>query len=187
MLLRAWLIAAAVLPALPATVNTHTPTLMNPMCGYEPAAALGDDGRVLTWGRSHKTASASECCERCMEQAAQKTANGHEDKACNIFVWCPHPTRCWANDIWNHTFGECWLKRQRDPLRTPKYNARGNYAAEHRRQHSTMPPAVHWVSGVIGRSLPGGWDGANEHAASCFGRTCATEFERMRQSAGLPP
>jgi len=157
---------------------------MSPQCGYEPAAALGDDGIVLTWGRTHKTATAAECCERCIAQALRKQEQPR--RACNAWVWCPHPTRCWAYDIWNHTFGECWLKHQRDPLVAPRYNARGNYSRPHRRTHRMMPLAVHWVSGVIGREVPGGWAGANEHVANCFGVECNAEFARLRIKAGLP-
>mmetsp|Transcript_10805 Transcript_10805/g.35825 ORF Transcript_10805/g.35825 Transcript_10805/m.35825 type:complete len:177 (-) Transcript_10805:118-648(-) len=157
-------------------------------CGYESAAALGDDGLVLSWGRTHKTQTAAECCDRCLAQAARKHVKEKPEQACNVWVWCPHPTRCWANDIWNHSFGECWLKRQRDPLRSPKYNARGRYPAGQRRVHTTMPPAVQWVSGVIGRGARGGkgWAAADDHVANCFGTECQNEFVRLRQKAQLP-
>jgi hypothetical protein len=83
---------------------------------------------------------------------------------------------------------QCWLKHQRDPLLTPKYNARGNYSAEQRQIHTTMPPAVQWVSGVIGRGSRGGkgWMAADEHVASCFGTECKNEFVRLRRKARLP-
>jgi hypothetical protein len=157
-------------------------------CGYEAAAALGDDGAVLSWGGTHKSQTAAECCNRCMLQAARKHAKGKPEQACNVWVWCPHPTRCWANDIWNHTFGECWLKRQRDPLLSAKYNARGSYPAALRKVHPTMPSAVQWVSGVIGRGARRGkgWAAADEHIASCFGAECQNEFVRLRQKAQLP-
>lgn len=59
-------------------------------------------------------------------------------------------------DIHNHTFGECWLRKQHDPFTTPRYNQRGFYSPAMRRVHATAPMRVQWVSGVIGREGDGG-------------------------------
>ena len=163
------------------------------ICGAQPRSALGDDGPVLTWAlgpRGFGTDSAERCCEACRSHAAGDTVEGVRNKdifgrggqkssgRCNVWVWCPHPTRCWANDIHNHTFGECWLKHQRDPLRAPKYNQRGTYSEKMRTHHRTAPEAVQWMSGVLGRSGPG-------TPGSCFGKDCIDEFRRALEAAGI--
>ena len=164
---------------------------LDPTCGAQPHSALGDDGPVLTWAlgpRGFKTASAELCCQACQRHAAGedvagvrnvKLRVGSTDGAarCNVWVWCPEPRRCWAADIHNHTFGECWLKHQRDPLRTPKYNQRGTYGAM-KKWHTSAPDQVQWISGVLGRSGPG-------TPGSCFGKECHDEFKAALAAAGV--
>lgn len=71
------------------------------MCGEEPHSDPG--GEAVAWGLTHKTATASECCERC-----QKHANDPKNlkKPCNSWVFCPLP-QCWSLDTGHkHVFGE---------------------------------------------------------------------------------
>ena len=154
-------------------------------CGYQHASALGDDGPVLTWGMSFKKSSWQECCAACAAQAARARAgekcgrNGRRPcVACNVWVYCDTWPACWSPDIHNHTRGECWLKRQRDPLLAPKYNARGDYPAAMRRQHRTAPRTVQWVSGVMGRAPGAG------PAGSCWDKECLAMFKSARRQVG---
>jgi len=66
---------------------------------------------------------------------------------CNAFVFCPTPM-CWANDIHNHSRGECWLKAQLDPAK-PRAPAFGAYPDGYRRKHRTAPEKVQWSSGAL--------------------------------------
>ncbi|KAG8459011.1 hypothetical protein KFE25_006556 [Diacronema lutheri] len=129
-------------------------------------AHAGFDGSAFTWGMSFKTATAQECCEACQAHASICSAPGShgarfwrarlsgalgrcgkQGVGCNVFVHCPTPL-CWANDIHNHTFGECWLKRQLDPAR-PRSPALGAYPPPYRRKHRTAPERVQWQSGAL--------------------------------------
>tara|TARA_B110000977_G_C11090656_1_gene496751 strand:- start:6706 stop:7695 length:990 start_codon:yes stop_codon:yes gene_type:complete len=114
---------------------------MDPTCGGEDALDL--DGPALSWGLDFKVKDAGECCAACK----QKTGNGDKEKKCNSWVFCPQAL-CWAPDIWNHTFGECWLKVQED-VKNPVVNFRGDYPREFRQQHSTAPERVAWQAGVL--------------------------------------
>jgi len=49
------------------------------------------------------------CCQACLEHTKKPGQAGD----CNSWVFCPEEV-CWSPDIWNHTFGECWLKVQQD-------------------------------------------------------------------------
>lgn len=138
-----------------------------PMCGYQPAADMGDDGPLL--GMDVKKSSAADCCAACMAQAEEaerqavdecKTSGRRQQckrkkkrVACNSWTFCAEPL-CWSPDIHNHSFGECRLRRQRDPFAAPKFNQRGFYSPAMRRAHPTAPPRVQWVSGVVGREGP---------------------------------
>ena len=60
---------------------------------------------------------------------------------------------CWSNDVWNHTYGECWLKHQKDASR-PYAGAFGPYPEQYRTKHKTTPPKVQWMSGVLSDKPP---------------------------------
>ena len=60
----------------------------------------------------------------------------------------PQGGLCWSNDVWNHSFGECWLKNQRNPAR-PEAGAYGAYPAGYRKKHHTAPERVQWMSGSL--------------------------------------
>jgi hypothetical protein len=122
------------------------------MCGEEPHSDPG--GEAVAWGITHKTASATECCERCSAHAA-KPANAK--KPCNSWSFCPLP-QCWSLDTGHrHTFGECWLKWQVDPAH-PLYGQRGKYTEPFRRanwkvhahNNLTVPSHVPWTGGIMG-------------------------------------
>ena len=92
-----------------------------------------------------------------IEERCASTMNSNEEgtKAaapCNVFVYCPTPLAkgglCWSNDVWNHSFGECWLKNQRNPAR-PEAGAYGAYPAGYRKKHHTAPDQVQWMSGSL--------------------------------------
>ena len=121
-------------------------------CGTELHADY-DGTRVWNWGldKSQHVADATACCAKCQ-------AHQH----CNSWVFCPEPI-CFAPDAHRHTYGECWMKHQRDPA-APSVNMRGAYTAKYRarRGHHHAPPLVHWVSGTIRRSRAatnGTWSG----------------------------
>lgn len=116
-------------------------------CAAEASADF--DGPALVWGMDHRVASAAACCEACRAHA-EKHAGEAEEKRCNSWVFCPE-AKCWAPDIWNHTKGECWLKRQED-ADAPKVNFRGSYPPEFRAHHRTAPTHVAWQAGVLGAS-----------------------------------
>ena len=79
------------------------------VCGEEPHSDTG--GYAVVFGINHRAASAQDCCDRCQVHAA-KPANAK--RPCNSWVFCPLPI-CWGLDTgWNHTYGECWLKYQKD-------------------------------------------------------------------------
>jgi hypothetical protein len=131
---------------------------------HEPHA--GFDGAAFTWGMKFKTRDAAECCEACAAHRRlcslpgsagtpfwrPSVSGGHakcsrKGVGCNVFVHCPSP-RCWANDIHNHTFGECWLKVQPDPTK-PRSPAYGAYPAQYTAKHRTAPEKVQWSSGAL--------------------------------------
>ena len=94
------------------------------MCGEEPHSDRG--GRTLTFGVSHRAKSAQDCCDKCAANAAKSGKTG-----CNSWTFCGYPV-CWGLDTgWNHTFGECWLRRLEDAAK-PTFGQRGVYAAEYR-------------------------------------------------------
>ena len=76
----------------------------------------------------------------------------HKAQPCNVFVFCPTPEAegalCWSNDVWNHSYGECWLKNQRDPSR-PWAGAYMGYPDGYRKKHKTTPELVQWMSGSL--------------------------------------
>ena len=113
-------------------------------CGTE-AHADYDGTASCSWGygpKGLKARTAGECCDHCRKNAK-----------CNTWVWCGEPF-CFAPDVWNHTFGECWLKANPDPT-MPKVNMRGRYTPFYRSRHKNKdvaynaPLFVQWTSGVI--------------------------------------
>ena len=118
-------------------------------CGTEAHADFDGVGS-FSWGygpKGLKAQTAGECCELCRRHAK-----------CNTWVWCGEPL-CFAPDVWNHSFGECWLKANRDPAK-PLVNMRGRYTPFYRSRHRNKdvawraPEWVQWTSGVI--KLPAG-------------------------------
>ena len=123
--------------------------------------------RLLRTAQSpHVCVSGQECCDACLEHARK-----NPNRACNSWVFCPLPVcwgldtgalaqsestrvgRVWVllgpcvtsstSGLagWNHTFGECWLKRQED-VNHPLYGQRGEYTADYRRKScATSSPA----------------------------------------------
>ena len=53
-----------------------------------------------------------------------------------------------AHSVWNHTYGECWLKNQPRPER-PEAGAYGDYPDGYRKKHRTAPKTVQWMSGSL--------------------------------------
>jgi len=99
-----------------------------------------------------RTFEGKETIERC---AATMNSNEHgtaKAQPCNIFTFCPTPVSkgglCWSNDVWNHTYGECWLKNQPNPGR-PEAGAYGAYPDGYRKKHRTAPEKVQWMSGSL--------------------------------------
>jgi hypothetical protein len=126
------------------------------VCGEEAHSDPGGNvpkGALFGMDPRAKAASASECCARCMEHAADPA---HSAQPCNSWTFCPLPI-CWGLDTgWNHTFGECWLKWQQDAAH-PLYGQRGEYSPEYRVKHRQVrggPPShVPWTGGVIGATI----------------------------------
>ena len=118
-------------------------------CFEEPHSDPG--GHAVVFGINHRAESAQACCDKCTQHAAD-----HPQKPCNSWAFCPLPI-CWGLDTgWNHTFGECWLKWQKD-VKRPLYGQRGEYTAEYRHKHRTVrtgPPShVPWTGGVFGGTV----------------------------------
>ncbi|KAL1526934.1 hypothetical protein AB1Y20_015625 [Prymnesium parvum] len=90
--------------------------------------------------------------ERCAETQSSNEEGTAQAKPCNVFVFCPTPLSegglCWSNDVWNHSYGECWLKNQPRPER-PVAGAYGDYPDGYRKKHRTAPKSVQWMSGSL--------------------------------------
>ena len=120
-------------------------------CGEEPHSDTGGD--AVVFGINHRTDSAQQCCDKCRAHAANPR---NSKRPCNSWVFCPLPI-CWGLDTgWNHTFGECWLKYQRDPSH-PLYGQRGAYTSEYRAKYRRVrtgaPSHVPWTGGVVGQKV----------------------------------
>ena len=89
--------------------------------------------------------------ERCAGSMNSNEHGSAKAQPCNVFTYCPTPLAagglCWSNDVWNHTYGECWLKHQPRPER-PEAGAYGAYPDGYRRKHRTAPELVQWMSGL---------------------------------------
>ena len=120
------------------------------------------EGVVFT-RRTFKGSTTEEKCSKSM-------GSNEGDKAqlgkCNTWVFCPTPEAegglCWSNDVWNHTYGECWLKHQPKPER-PYAGAYLDYPVRYRQKHHTAPPMVQWMSGVLVERGPVVIDGPHWH------------------------
>ena len=90
--------------------------------------------------------------ERCAGSMNSNEHGSAKAQPCNVFTYCPTPLAagglCWSNDVWNHTYGECWLKHQPRPER-PEAGAYGAYPDGYRRKHRTAPELVQWMSGSL--------------------------------------
>mmetsp|Transcript_44020 Transcript_44020/g.93713 ORF Transcript_44020/g.93713 Transcript_44020/m.93713 type:complete len:207 (+) Transcript_44020:136-756(+) len=133
--------------------NTRCPPVTTELsCGEIPHSAR--DGKVLTFGVSYRANSAQDCCDKCKKHP----------RGCNSWTFCALPV-CWGLDTgWNHTYGECWLRRLEDgDVHAAKsFRVRGRYTTEWLRRHRnvrpgckkgrpwTCPPlAVPWTSGAL--------------------------------------
>lgn len=99
-------------------------------------------GAAVRWGLTHHVDSAADCCQACLDQARNATA---DQKKCNIWVYCPRKGGCYSPDKYTHENHECWLKQADEPM----LNFKGRYGEEYRRQHPTAPVVVPWASGVV--------------------------------------
>ena len=103
------------------------------------------DGPAVRWGLAPAPPmnTSLECCRACQQFSGQKPRD-----RCTHWVFCPS-SRCWSPDIWNHTFGECWLKWfDVTKQRAPKVNAKGAFPPAFREMHTTAPEFVQWVGGI---------------------------------------
>ncbi|KAL4199662.1 hypothetical protein AMTRI_Chr03g52320 [Amborella trichopoda] len=62
-------------------------------------------GPAVKWGSDFKFNSSDKCCEAC-----KSMCSGDGPCLCNSWVFCGDKDRC------ENKFGECWLKKQKDPL-----------------------------------------------------------------------
>ena len=163
-------------------------------CGEEPHSDRG--GKTLTFGVSHRTTSAQECCDRCTAHSVKN----HKNNPCNSWTFCNAPV-CWGLDTgWNHTFGECWLRHMRPAEdgtpAAPTFGQRGAYGAEYRQKMlrtrkacttdlpgglsegwSCPPTHVPWTSGTLGAKpdlsvkwqTGGGWGNMRIHQLAADG------------------
>ena len=90
-------------------------------CGEEPHSDRA--GRGLTFGVNHRATSAQACCDKCKAHS----------RGCNSWTFCGYPV-CWGLDTgWNHTYGECWLRKLEDPAK-PTFGQRGIFEMRYRRK-----------------------------------------------------
>ncbi|XP_024994220.1 uncharacterized protein LOC112527686 [Cynara cardunculus var. scolymus] len=67
-------------------------------------------GAAVKWGSDFKFNSSIECCEAC-----KTMCNGNDGPClCDSWVFCGNPDACGSK------LGECWLKKQKDPLSPDK-------------------------------------------------------------------
>ncbi|XP_077235138.1 uncharacterized protein LOC143877152 [Tasmannia lanceolata] len=62
-------------------------------------------GSAVKWGTDFKFNSSKECCRAC-----KAMCGGDGPCLCDSWVFCGNREKC------GHKFGECWLKKQKDPL-----------------------------------------------------------------------
>ena len=167
-------------------------------CGEEPHSDRG--GKGLTFGVSHRADSAQACCDKC---------KAHK-KGCNSWTFCGYPV-CFGLDTgWNHTYGECWLRKLADPAQ-PLFGQRGMYSMRYRKKMLrtrractdldtpggmspgwVCPPThVPWTSGSIGTKADlatkwqtgGGWANMRIHKLDASGNPIEDTCTR---NAGQP-
>eukprot|EP01018_Ginkgo_biloba_P035075 Gb_24866 [translate_table: standard] len=105
-------------------------TFINPQLVniYEPECCKGIDhqelwGKAVKWGSDFKVNTSEQCCHACKSMC---TDDG--PCLCNSWVFCGDRKRC------ADRFGQCWLKKQEDPL-SPEVQESGSQ--------------VEWTSGLI--------------------------------------
>ncbi|XP_042483633.1 uncharacterized protein LOC122064006 [Macadamia integrifolia] len=70
-------------------------------------------GSAVKWGTDFKFNSSEECCRACKEMC-----NGPDGPClCDTWVFCGNRESCGSK------FGECWLKKQKDPLAPDRQEA----------------------------------------------------------------
>lgn len=70
-------------------------------------------GAAVKWGTDFKFNSSVECCDAC-----KAMCNGKDGPClCDSWVFCGDPDACGSK------YGECWLKKQKDPLAPDKQDA----------------------------------------------------------------
>ena len=153
-------------------------------CGEEPHSDRS--GKGLTLGVSFRAASAQDCCDKCKVHA----------KGCNSWTFCGVSV-CFGLDTgWNHTYGECWLRKLDDPAK-PTFGQRGSYSVRYRRRMlrtrktcndfetpggmspgwACPPTHVPWTSGSVGVKADlskkwqtgGGWGNMRIHELGPLG------------------
>ncbi|KAK4742039.1 hypothetical protein SAY87_000040 [Trapa incisa] len=63
-------------------------------------------GAAVKWGSDHKFNSSKECCRAC-----KAMCSGNDGPClCDTWVFCGNRNACGSK------FGECWLKKQKDPM-----------------------------------------------------------------------
>ena len=172
------------------------------MCGEEPHSDRG--GRGLTFGVSHRAKSAQDCCDKCKAHP----------KHCNSWTFCGVAV-CWGLDTgWNHTFGECWLRKLEDPAQ-PTFGQRGIFAASYRKKMlrtrktckedlpggmsagwACPPTHVPWTSGSVGvkternpitkYQTSGGWGNMRIHELATDGTPIESSCTRNNGQACDP-
>lgn len=95
---------------------------------HEPKCCSGIEheefwGKAVKWGSDYKVKTSEECCKACKSMC---TDDG--PCLCNAWVFCGDKKRC------GDRFGQCWLKKQDDPL-SPEVHASSKI--------------VEWTSGLI--------------------------------------
>ncbi|KAI3710564.1 hypothetical protein L2E82_40348 [Cichorium intybus] len=73
-------------------------------------------GAAVKWGSDHKFNSSIECCNACKAMCNVKDG----PCLCDSWVFCGNPEVCGSK------FGECWLKKQKDPLAPDRQEAGEN-------------------------------------------------------------
>ncbi|KAL7611376.1 hypothetical protein Lser_V15G10142 [Lactuca serriola] len=73
-------------------------------------------GAAVKWGSDHKFNSSIECCNAC-----KAMCNVNDGPClCDSWVFCGNPDACGSK------FGECWLKKQKDPMAPDRQEAGEN-------------------------------------------------------------
>lgn len=108
--------------------STSAKTQINLKHVYEPKCCSGIEhqelwGKAVKWGSDFNVKTSEECCKACKSMC---TDDG--PCLCNSWVFCGDKKRC------GDRFGQCWLKKQDDPLSPEVHESSG---------------IVEWTSGLI--------------------------------------